>query len=285
MDPTIGREAPGPEWYRDAKGYDCDFLGVRIDLPVLSPAHLAEAVPLNDDSGHELKYTHFSVVMNKSRALAFFTAVNIDGRDIRELRRDADVWYFDPRIERKYQMDPHIYDHPDLDRGHLVRRLDPVWGEAANKANEDTFHFTNCSPQHSKLNRKTWLNLERYILQRADVHDLKVSVFTGPVFRDDDKIYLDRYAIPAEFWKVVAMVKTDGALSATAYLQSQRQLIAGLRGFVYGQYKTYQVRVADIEAFTGLNFGELRDHDPLAMPGTRRIATAVVVDGAEDIVL
>ena len=279
----LERVALSPEWYGRSKGYDRKFLGVRVDLPALPPECVEDTVSLKDGSGRELKYTHFSVVMSKSRKLAFFTAVNIDGRRIEDLPRDRDVWYFDPRIERKYQMDPKVYKHPELDRGHLVRRLDPVWGRGAEKANEETFHFTNCSPQHSKLNQRTWLDLENYILNNAKVHDLKVTVFTGPVFRDNDKVYLQKFAIPAEFWKVAIVRKTDRTLSATAYLQSQRDLISGVKAFGYGEYKTYQVPVAQIEKLTGLDFGKLREHDPLSR--LKGFPHAVTIGGAGDIVL
>jgi endonuclease G len=189
--------------------------------------------------------------------------VNIDGARLQPIKRDADKWYFDPRIERDFQMGPEAYAKNDLDRGHLVRRLDPVWGSQAAEANEDTFHFTNCSPQHKNLNQQTWQGLEDYILKNADVHDLRVSVFTGPVFRNDDMLYRDKFQIPAEFWKVVVMVKQDGKVSATAYLQTQKNLITDLE-FAFGEYKTYQVPVTRIEGLTGLDFGKLRSHDPLA---------------------
>ena len=280
---TLKRVELSPEWYARRKGYDPKFLGPRVDLPALSRERVEDTVLLKDGSGHELKYTHFSVVMSKSRKIALFTAVNIDGRRIEDLPRDRDAWYFDPRIERKYQMDPKVYKHPELDRGHLVRRLDPVWGKSAKKANEETFHFTNCSPQHSKLNQRTWLDLENYILNNAKVHDLKVTVFTGPVFRDDDKVYLQKFAIPAEFWKVAIVRKTDRTLSATAYLQSQRDLISGVKAFGYGEYKTYQVLVAQIEKLTRLDFGKLREHDPLSR--LKGFPQAVTIGGAGDIVL
>lgn len=38
------------------------------------------------------------------------------------------------------------------------------------------------------------------------------------------------------------MVKTDGTLSATGYLQTQKNMIDNLE-FAYGEYKTYQVDV------------------------------------------
>jgi endonuclease G len=195
--------------YNNRDGYNPTFLKESVQLPNLAPNLAEDCVFLTDDSnnGYELKYNHFSIVMSKSRRLPFFTAVNIDGNQLTSLDRTNDRWYFDPRIDRKYQSGPELYSNNDLDRGHLVRRLDPVWGQLYKQANEDTFHFTNCSPQHKNLNQITWLELEDYILKNADRFDLKVSVFTGPVFREDDMLYRNEFQIPAEFWKVVVLVK------------------------------------------------------------------------------
>ena len=268
------------EFFSRVKGYESGFLGPRVELPALSPAQLADAAPRLDGRGHVLQYVHFSVVMCRSRRMAYFTAVNIDGRKTIQITRDRDVWYFDPRLDREHQAGPDLYARNDLDIGHLVRRTDPVWGRPAATANEDTFHFTNAAPQHKHLNRRTWLSLEDYILNNADNHDLKVSGFTGPVFRADDMTYRGVYRLPAEFWKVVVMVKPGRELSATAYLQTQKNLLEDLE-FAYGAYKTYQVPVARIEAITGLDFGPLRDHDPLA--NVESTGPALVIGGAGDI--
>ncbi len=252
------------EWYKGSTGYAPDFLGPKVPLPQIPAALKKDLAPLKTGTGHELKYTNFSVVVRKSRGLALYTAVNIDGESLKDIKREQDKWYFDPRLDRRYQYGPELYERNDLDRGHLVRRLDPVWGKNATEAGEDTFHFTNCAPQHKALNQKTWQQLEDYILKNAKKHDLKVTVFTGPVFRDDDMLYRGAYQIPAEFWKVVVLVKDDGKLSATAYLQTQKNLLAELEvEFAYGKYKTYQVAVTRIEALTGLDFRKLRGFDPL----------------------
>ncbi|HEX2408396.1 MAG TPA: DNA/RNA non-specific endonuclease [Nitrososphaeraceae archaeon] len=238
---------------------------------------------LKNGNNEELKYTNFSAVMSKSRGLAFYTAVNIDGSKLEQLERNNDVWYYDPRIEREFQYGPELYSNNDLDRGHLVRRLDPVWGPYFKDANEDTFHFSNCSPQHKNLNQKTWLGLEDYILRNADVHDLKVNVFTGPVFNQNDLIYRGKYLIPSEFWKVVTIIKNDDhSISSTAYLQTQKQLIEGLK-FIFGEYKTYQVQVTKIESLTGLDFGNLRNFDPLLK--IKGIISIKIINEEKDIIL
>ena len=162
----------------------------------------------------------------------------------------------------------------------MVRRLDPVWGEKAIQANNDTFHFTNSSPQHKNLNQKIWLDLENYILKNAQNHNLKVSVFTGPVFRSDDMIYRGKFKIPAEFWKVAVIIKDDGNMSATAYLQTQKNMIENLE-FAYGKYKTYQVPVSRIEEITGLNFENLTNFDPIA----KIESSGMVIESPENIKL
>lgn len=251
------------ELFGRVRGYRTDFLDVAVELPVLTAKQAADAAQRLDGQGTVLEYVNFSVVMCRSRRMAYFTAVNIDGNKRKSIKRDRDVWYYDPRIARDDQAGPDLYDGNDLDRGHLVRREDPVWGRSAAIANEDTFHFTNCAPQHKHLNRLTWLSLEDYILKNAVVNDLKVSVFTGPVLRVDDMVYRGKFQIPAEYWKVVVLVKPGKKLSATAYLQTQKNLLEDLE-FAYGAYRTYQVPVARIEAITGLDFGQLRQADPLA---------------------
>ena len=255
----------GSHNYENRNGYDANFLEKTVPLPSIPDKLIDDVVKLKNSNNKELKYTNFSVVMSKSRGLAFYTAVNIDGSKLEQLERNNDVWYYDPRIEREFQYGPELYSNNDLDRGHLVRRLDPVWGMNFKDANEDTFHFSNCSPQHKNLNQKTWLDLEDYILRNADVHDLKVNVFTGPVFNQNDLIYKGKYIIPSEFWKVVTIVKNDydHSISSTAYLQTQKQLIEDLK-FIFGEYKTYQVRITKIESLTWLDFGNLRNFDPLS---------------------
>ena len=248
-------------WYEGSTGYDTKFLGDNHEIPLPTfRSDIEQDIAQLKDGSNVLHYTHFSIVMSKSRRLAYYTVVNIDGNQLIDIERN-DKWYLDPRIETEYQCGPELYENNALDRGHLVRRRDPVWGDTAEKANKNTFHFTNCAPQHSNLNQKIWLELENYILDNAKNWNLKVTVYTGPVFRVDDIVYRG-VQIPAEFWKIAIMVREDGNLSATAYLQTQKNLIENLE-FAYGEYKTYQVPITKIEAITGLDFGCLRNNDPI----------------------
>lgn len=252
------------EHYRLADGYDPDFLGSMHHLPLPKLAeNLQSKVAKLKDGGEILTYLHFSIVMNADRRLALYTAANIDGKKLVNIKRDRDKWYLDPRLDQKYQAGPKLYEGNPLDRGHLVRRLDPCWGPNAKDAGEDTFHYTNCSPQHERLNQHDWLEVEDYILKTADNANVKISVFTGPVFREDDMIYRNEYFLPADFWKVVAFVNKNVKLSATAYLRTQKNYLESME-FFDDEFKTWQVPVAQVEALTGLSFGLPTDADPMA---------------------
>jgi endonuclease G, mitochondrial len=265
-------------------GFEEDFLGQRVGHPGLSQELRDALAPVTGNDDGLLAYTHYSVRLHRFRRLAMYTAVNIDGASARNVRRGRDKWHLDPRVDVRFQTGNELYERNKLDRGHLVRRLDPAWGDSfqdAEAAALDTFFFTNCAPQHQMHNQQLWLGLEDYILSNADARDLKVSVFSGPIFRDSDRRYRE-FLIPEDFWKVVAVVNDEtGRLSVTGYVVSQRDFMDDLE-FAFGPFETYQVPVATIERQSGLDFGNLKDFDPLG-----RLETAAVrrLTTLEDITL
>jgi DNA/RNA endonuclease G (NUC1) len=239
-----------PEDYADRNGYDPTFLGVAVPLP--KATRKFELLP----------YANFTVALSAERRLTLYAVVNINGKSLVDKHRAGDPWQLDPRVPEDQQVGGKYYAGTPLDRGHMVRRVDPVWGKNADQAERDTFHYPNSCPQHKNLNRKTWNDLEDYIYANLQRDDMKVTVFTGPVLAGDDALFHE-VQLPKEFWKVVVIRRDDGKLSATAYLLSQEDMIEGLE-FVYGEFRTYQVPVALIEKKTGLDFGTLRQFDPRA---------------------
>jgi len=273
VEPTVHATAPAPSSpesidpnYGTRGGYDADFLGISLPLPNLTAGAELASPPL--------PYHHFSVVMHRRRRLALFTAVNIDGGSADQPRRERDAWILDPRLPVTEQTGEDVYRDNDLDRGHLVRRLDPAWGPQSVAAVDDTFHFTNCTPQHHEFNagRTQWLGLEDYVLQNAVTSGLKVTVLSGPVLDDADPAYRG-VSLPLQYWKIVAMVRTDGTPSVTAYLLSQRSLLDEFRterpsgqlpeSFSYGGYRTFQVPVRRVADLTGLDLAAYVAADPL----------------------
>jgi len=260
-------------------GFEARFLGVVAAMPRVDEADAATAV--------ELDYVHFTVVLDTVRRLARVTGVNVDGARLVELER-GDEWRLDDRIPIDWQAGPAVYADNDLDRGHLVRRRDPVWGErdVAARANADTFHYTNAAPQASGFNqsKELWLGLEDHVLEHARAHRLRLSVFTGPVLAAGDPPYRG-IRVPLRFWKIVAWNTGVGdELATIGFVVDQAPLVdtsarepAPGEAPPLGPFRTFRVPIADIAALTHLSMPELEAADRLpatvAATGWRRVET------------
>jgi endonuclease G len=194
------------------------------------------------------------------------------------------VWSFDGRLDKADQWGDALYDSNALDRGHMVRREDPVWGSLAEarQANEDTFHFTNSCPQMAGVNQRVWVGLEDYVLTHARADGMRVSVFTGPYLGSDDLEYRGAL-VPKAFWKVVAIVRDDGRPSATAYKVDQAKELEDLE-FVYSGYKTFQVSIDNVMRAARIDFSSLVDYDGFSQH-ERATGAALVepLDSLEDV--
>lgn len=261
-----------PADLQDRAGYDPDFLGngFHIPLPQAGSRWQNDLLTFDIDDGqdHELRYQHFSVVMSRCRRLCLFSAVNIDGAST--VRKSRVSWRFDPRIPQEVQIAEECYGNPPrFSRGHMTRRLDPVWGsnDDATKGNRDSMHVTNAVPQMQPFNADIWLELEDFALENADRDNQRINVFTGPVMRPDDPFRFG-VQIPRTFWKVISFVHDEArTLSATGYMMSQEDFLRD-EEFVFGAFvnsrnEITQRPIALIEEMAGLSFGNLSVHDPL----------------------
>lgn len=245
-------------------GYDLAFLSVDVALPR----------PLDGREVVDLPYVHFSVLLDPERRLAAATGVNIDGAALVDVSR-SDRWHLDPRVPASDQAGAELYASNDLDRGHLVRRRDPVWGErtVAEAANEATFVFTNAAPQAAQFNQgaNLWVGLEDHVLNYARANEQKISAFTGPVLALEDPLYRG-IQIPRRFWKIAAWTTTDGGgsatLSAAGFVLDQGPSLDDIDLSIrageappLGPFLTYQVPVTDIAELTGLNVDGLATAD------------------------
>lgn len=281
--------------YSTRPGYDPDFLdGVAVPLPKLTLKTMEQdtAQVRPDARTHkdpfELAYYHYSVYMNKKRRTAWFSAANVDGDNRPNIgTRSSDRWYRDPRILKSEQLGQEAFES-GIDRGHLTRREDTAWGEdvaMATAANNDTFHFTNCSLQASHFNRgkDRWQGLEQYLLEKHAKKDKRrMTVITGPLFAANDPPYQNDkmdYAVrcPLQFWKVCVLVREDGSPSATAFILNQDE-IKDLPGFEESfDVAAVQIGISDLEKRTKLSFDDLHNHDHFAQggaPGTIETPTA-----------
>jgi endonuclease G len=222
-----------------------------------------------------LDYVHFSVLVRPDRRLAAVAGVGIDGALLRDLDRAGIDWRLDDRLPAAAQAGPELYTRNDLDRGHLVRRADAVWGATVAEAqagNVDTFHYPNAAPQAASFNQgdQLWLGLETYLLDDAATYDRRLVVHTGPVLDPGDPVYRG-VQIPLRFFKVAVFTVPDPAdpagdpvLGATGYLLDQTPQVGDLADVLaeaeaagqappLGPFRTFQVPITDLADLTGLD--------------------------------
>lgn len=247
---------PKPEDVEEFQGfgYNPNFLGEFVDVPDLSASTGKDAFTL--ENSKVIKYTHFSLAQSKSRGFAIWVGWNIDGGDIKRLSRRGIKFKLDPRIPNKYQNGDELYKNNPIDRGHIARRADLLWADIdeAKKANIDSFFFTNISPQLDKFNQSSqggmWGKLENAVFDEADVDNLRVSVFGGPVFQNDDVVYRG-VKIPREFYKVVVYLEA-GELKVKAFILTQN--LDQFELFDLEEFQVFQAALTEIEQRCGFTF-------------------------------
>jgi endonuclease G, mitochondrial len=292
--------------YTNRPGYDPKFIpGLQLPLPNPSEVLAKQIGPLrpeeqNADAG-ELKYEHFSLKMNRSRRIAVFTATNIDGATYLSVDRksghvnsaEGEVWFKDPRISASFFLDQTFYSvwSTYFDRGHLTRRSDPTWGstQEAQRANADTFHFTNCSPQHFRFNQSAryWQGLERYVLENgvlADESKRRICVFQGPIFDDKIDLWADDVQIPSSFFKVVVWRGTAGPKAVGLVVDQLKLLFEARRSLGAPQplpavdVNHWRVPIEKIGTLTNLDFGDaVRAADTIRVAGQPNVGEARVL--------
>jgi len=301
--------------YARRSGYDPKFLGAAtVPLPKVKSQKPGKVFLLPGKKS-ELKYWNYSVALNQARALAYFSAANVDASSFRG-NRDAqgDTWFRDTRVDvvdKAAQTGAEFYKKQSsfeadrtlnpFDQGHLTRRSDLQWGpddETAKRNGDDSYHYTNCTPQHWQFNQNNrasaatgiWFRLEDAAVASLADGATRLCVINGPVFDaplckagTDGRLRLDLRGkrvpdetfggvkIPKQFFKVIAYV-SDQALKAKAFVVTQEDLLAGIgrlrpeeAALTPLEIRLYQVRIAELERLTGLDFGPLAGHD--AKPG------------------
>ena len=288
--------------YRGRRGYEPDFLG---SVPVPMPtARSPEVLARTKAGGTRLDYQNFSVVMHAERRLALVVAWNVTraaklrqpepGQDYGRKglgglgRNDTERWFEDPRLDSRFQL-PDVFFSRDggaFDKGHLCRREDVAWGhdyDAVVRANGDTFHVTNCSPQVAQFNQSVrgednWGDLENLVLSGAAQE--RLCVFGGPVLDPADRTFVGvgesgrqlRVRVPARYWKVVVAATADG-IAAHGFVLEQDLSGLDLEFAVPETFRRLQVPLTEIEDAAGVEFGDtLCEADAWSGEGAQELA-------------
>ena len=106
------------------------------------------------------------------------------------------------------------YKGSGYDRGHLAPAGDMTWSKMAM---EESFYYSNISPQTPSFNRGIWKRLESRVRIWGTEFD-SLYVVTGPVLIDSLEFIGAGVSIPNHFYKTVVSFKTGKPFSSISFI-------------------------------------------------------------------
>jgi endonuclease G len=138
--------------------------------------------------------------------------------------------------------DDRDYKRSGYDRGHLAPAGDMSWSSVAM---EESFYYSNMSPQVPSFNRGIWKRLEEQVRDWAGELGT-IYVVTGPVLTGNLRtIGPNSVAVPNYYYKVI-LDNRSGHPKAIGFIMQNE----GSKGSI----SNYAVSVDQVERFTGIDF-------------------------------
>ena len=166
----------------------------------------------------------------------------------------SDKWEYDPLVPKRFQ--GAVYkSFAGYDRGHQLPSGDRLCNAAAN---EQTFYFTNITPQNADLNQGLWEKLEAQVRGQINSCDT-LYVVTGcvlttaadPTVQTTNDNYGKPVAVPKAYYKVILKYQAgtpNGGYSAIGFWM-ENKAYGGT-----GLSRTFARSVDEIEKLTGIDF-------------------------------
>lgn len=198
-------------------------------------------IPQIDSSDLVTFHSGFSLLYSEKHEQAYWVAY--------ELTREKTI----KKVERtnRFKPDPTIetgtahhsdYTNSGYDRGHLAPAADMSWSQ---QSMEESFYFSNISPQLPNFNRGIWKKLEELVRKWAKENEA-IYVVTGPVLQENlPTIGANNVSVPNFYYKVI-LDYTEPNLKGVGFIIPNKASTKTLSYFA--------VTIDSVEKFTGINF-------------------------------
>lgn len=214
--------------------------------------------------------TSWNAELRHSAWVAFY----FDKTTAQDNVKRTDKWAWDPSYDADTMGGVEEADHKSdgYDKGHLCASEDRVY---CKEANEQTFYYTNISPQIGALNQKYWMYLEQqvqkwgrstvggtfdkvYVTKGGTLNKLLTN-FTGTIkggdgkypTTDADGLTIHGLAVPAYYFMAV-LAEKDGEYQAISFLVPHSELLPAKPG--QDEFMVYALPVDRLEEETGIDF-------------------------------
>lgn len=214
---------------------------------------------------------NFALEWNAEKKHAAWVAFSFDEVTSKDVVSRTDAWGVDPKLSTDMQVGEEQHKSDGYDKGHICASEDRVYSK---EANEQTFYYSNMSPQISSFNQGFWQKLEAqvqkwgrstpttydkvYVTKGGTINQLLVS-FTGLV-KAADSLYpktdkngftIHGLACPKYYYMAVLSEKGDTYHAIGFWIEHREDLP---KKPTADEIKKYAVSIDELEEYTGLDF-------------------------------
>ena len=191
---------------------------------------------------------NYSLEYDVTKLHSRWVAFSFDAMTAQDNVSRSDAWGWDPKIPAAYDTS-NFFRRSGYSRGHLVASEDRTFSQAAN---EQTFYYTNMSPQLQTHNAGIWHHLEHRVQEwgrdRSFCDNLYVA--KGGTIREgqiEEQRLKGKMVIPRYYWMALLM-KKGKKYEGIAFLTEHRKYGKGER------IDELTLSIRELEQFTGLDF-------------------------------
>ena len=195
-----------------------------------------------------ITHTGYSFVYSEPHEQALWVAYELTAEETAKSFDRTDRFQPDPAVSSGTAGDAD-YAGSGFDRGHLAPAADMGW---SSKAMEESFYYSNMSPQSPSFNRGIWKKLEELVRTWA-VEYKAVYITTGPVLRAGlPAIGPNRVSVPEYYYKVI-LDNRGPEVKAVGFLMANQSSSADLRSLA--------ISIDQVEQATGIDFFPLLEDE------------------------
>lgn len=188
-----------------------------------------------------IKHTAYTLSYNEKHEQANWVAYQLSNENTIKIVERNNKFLPDPKVKTGSATDAD-YQASGYDRGHLAPAADMGWSEITMN---ESFYYSNMSPQEPVFNRGIWKRMEELIRNWAIEYNL-VYVVTGPVLEDNLKtIGANNVSVPKKYYKVI-LDYTDQNKKGIGFLINNEASNLKLENFA--------VSIDSVQKITGIDF-------------------------------
>jgi endonuclease G len=198
-------------------------------------------IPATANEKLVVHHTAYSLLYSEEHEQAIWIAYELTSEETNKKFDRSDKFIVDPSIKTGSATNAD-YTGSGYDRGHLAPAADMSW---SNQTMQESFYYSNMSPQDPSFNRGIWKKLEELVRTWA-VENKALYVVTGPILTKGlPTIGPNKVSVPEYYYKVL-LDYSEPDLKAIGFILPNK---AGS-----GSIQDFAVSVDKVEKITGLDF-------------------------------